>query len=193
MATQRKTPADKKAPAVGGKAVTATSARAWKRAKATEELELPSGNVALVKRPGPALLLQEGFLPDSLSMIVNETIRENKGMKPQDLSEIQNDPDKIVDMLEGIDRMIPMIVVEPPTLFHKTQVLDDEGNPVTKDNGQSKFEDIPGEDRDDDYVYTDDIELDDKMFLFQFAVGGTRSYEQFREEQRVAMGDVPSS
>lgn len=150
----------------------------WKR-QGVEDILLPSGNTAKVRRPGPAALLQNGMMPDSLMPIINESIRTGKGMSPEKSKEMVKDPESIAQMLDGIDRACLKIIVEPKVAYHRRQV------------DSVEWEDIPYGDRDtDEFIYTDEIDLDDKMFLFQFAVGGTRDLETFREQSAASLGDL---
>jgi hypothetical protein len=175
-ASTSKKPAKKRAS--GNPAKSVSTAKGWKRNKG-EELELPSGNVALVKRPGPQALLSKGILPDTLMPIVQQAIKSGKGLRPEDTEAMMKDPEKIVEMLDAMDRLLVEVVVEPTVAYHK-ELIDDE------------WVDIPADERDEDtFVYTDDIDMDDKMFVFQYAVGGTRDLERFRHEHAAGLGNLP--
>lgn len=173
------------------------SARNWKRNKG-EELELPSGNVALVRRPGPAALLSGGVLPDTLMPIVQRAIRSGQGLKPIDEQELMNDPEKIVDALVAIDRLTAVVVAEPKVAFHKHSLKD-----VTPKGTTEKLEDIPEDARNgepcacgethpdpEEVVYTDEVDIDDKLFIFNYAVGGTRDLERFRSQFGTGLGNI---
>lgn len=169
-------------------------ARTWKRNKG-EDLELPSGNTALVKRPGPAALMTQGLLPDELTPIVQEAIRSGKGMKPEKQADLVSDPEKVAAMLEGMDKMMCVVVVEPKVRFHKYQDSD-VLNPEVLDGKVTEDmvgKEIPEDERDEDeFIYTDEVDFEDKMFIFNFAVGGTRDHTRFREELTAGMGDIQS-
>lgn len=166
------------------------SAKTWKRA-GTEEVALPSGNTCVAKRPGPAALLQNGMMPDALLPIVQEGIRSNKGLPPEKTEELLKDPKSLAGMLDAMDKMLVLIVVEPEVKYHRRTVMDPVTNePKRLSNGDEAWETIPEDERDEDLLYTDEVDLEDKTFLFNFAVGGTRDFERFRAEQRAAMGDV---
>lgn len=158
------------ATSVKGKAKTKNT---WKRKKG-EDLELPSGNVALVKRPGMEAFLTEGIIPDSLMGIINDAIAKGRGMSREKMSEVSKDPKMVNDMMDAMDRVLVKVVIEPKVLGHK----DSSGNV------------IPEEARDDDYVYTDDVDFEDKAFIFNYAVGGTRDLERFRSETRASVDAV---
>jgi hypothetical protein len=173
-ASTSKKPAKKRAS--GNPAKSVTTAKGWKRNKG-EELELPSGNVALVKRPGPQALLSKGVMPDTLMPIIQQAIRSGKGLRPEDTDAMLKDPQTILDMLDAMDRLLEEVVVEPKVAYHKREVA---GGWVT----------IPMDERDEDVVYTDDVDEDDKMFVFNYAVGGTRDLERFRSEHAARLGNL---
>lgn len=161
------------------------SAKTWKRNKG-EDLELPSGNVALVKRPGPAAIMSQGLLPDELTAIVQKAIRSGKGLPPEKQAELVNDPEKVSAMLDGMDKMMEIVVLEPKVRYHKIEILDD-GEPT------GKWEVLPEDERnEEEFIYTDEVDFEDKMFIFNFAVGGTRDHARFREELSSGVGDLQS-
>lgn len=153
-----------------------TSASQWKSKSAQGgELKVPSGNVCLVRKPdGMRVFMSKGMIPNSLMPIVQNAIAEGtKGnSKPVDpaklMEEVLSDPQKLADMIGLIDAVVVDTVLEP------------------------KVAAVPEnyDDRDDDVLYVDDIDMDDKMFIFQFAVGGTRDLESFRREQESTMAVV---
>lgn len=158
-----------------------TSAKAWARTHAAAEfdLPLPSGNVARVRRPGPIAILQSGIMPDTLMPIINEAIKRGQGAKIEDAIDLSENPEMLTEILEGMDKALLEIVVEPSVAYHK------------RPTESGDWETIPEEERDlENFVYTDEVDMDDKMFLFNFAVGGTRDLESFREEHAGRMGDV---
>lgn len=143
-----------------------STAAQWK-AKTSQgyELEVPSGNVALVRPVGMQAFLDKGLIPNSLREIALESIKGKKTpeLKIEDLNEEQ-----IRNMMQLFDAVTVYCVLKPEVV---ATPLDDEGVP------------IPSRDREEvDALYVDDVDLQDKMFIFQFACGGTRSVEQFRDE-----------
>jgi hypothetical protein len=171
-----------------------SSAKEWKgkSSSAKIELELPSGNVALVKRPGMPELMSKGAFSDSLLPMVQKAMEQAQGRRgakaaKMDASEIMTDPKKMADAFDSFDRVLVLTVLEPKVLYHRRQTerTDEEGKPV--------WEDIPEEERDEETLYTDDVELDDKMFIFQYVVGGTADLATFRQQQSegvAALSDV---
>lgn len=185
----------------------ATSARNWKK-PSNEELELPSGNVALVKRPGMESLLASGVMPDSLTPIILESIKQAQRGQPQDhkgkggkattpnelspeqMEKLLSDPNALNDIFASFDRVCEMVVVEPAVKYHKVLEVDDNGNPRKDVDGKEVWTIIPHADRDPEILYTDDVDPDDKEFIFQFVVGGSRDLESFRQARSEGMGDL---
>jgi hypothetical protein len=155
------------------------------------DLECPSGQLCLVRRPGVEGLLAAGVLRDidSLTAIVGEAHldrvhpeRKAKGKQPSDhkakekpaktqdeaISELLEDPDKLANVMHTIDRVICHVVVKPE--------VEMTPNDPTR--------------RKDKVIYADMVELEDKMFIFNFAVGGSGDLESFREEFDSAVGSL---
>lgn len=150
------------------------------------ELELPSGNVILAKRVSLPELLASGAFPDSLMSIVSEKIDTATGQKdtpkevdPETVKEMVNDPEKLGELFKAVDKIVPLVVAQPTVKFHQRAV-----------EGSTELETIPDDEREEDVVYTDAVDLMDKMHIFQFAVGGTREVETFRAELASTVADV---
>lgn len=186
-----KTPQDrKKKSGKSGKRQIATAAT-WgsKAATGTFELDLPSGNTILTKRVSLPELLASGAFPDTLMSIVSEKIDTATGQKdtpkeidPEALKGMVNDPEKLSELFTAVDKVVPLVVAEPTVKFHQRKV-----------EGSDELETIPDDEREDDVVYTDAVDLMDKMHIFQFAVGGTREVETFRSELTSAVADISAS
>jgi hypothetical protein len=171
-----------------------STAKAWKR-QSTMELELPSGNVCLVKRPGMEKLLNAGVMPDNLTPIAMAEIKKaQSGGKPdankkegidEDLmSKFLEEDGALEGMFRSFDKATVMCVVEPPVRLHFYTEKDELAGQIPK--GFSVNDDVPEEEREEDILYTDDVDMEDKMFIFQFVVGGSKDIESFRSE----FGDV---
>jgi hypothetical protein len=184
---------------------TPTSAKDWKKASQLEDVELPSGNVAAIKRPGMEALFAAGVLPDELTKIALDQMKQvesgpqdhkKKGkpeapgsIDPKVMEKFLEKEGAISDIFEAFDRVTAMCVVKPRCEFHKRRLVDDEGHQVYEGERQV-WEEIPAEDRDEEVVYTDDVDMDDKTFIFNYVVGGTRDLESFREEYGDALATV---
>lgn len=153
-----------------------TQASQWKKATsgpALQDLKLPSGNTCQVKAVGMRNLLAKGMIPNSLMAQIRQQLEKNsEKMSPAQrekaeaeaarrmMEDISKDPAKIVEVLEVTDLVVLEVVVQPEVL----PAPDDEN------------------DRDPEQLYVDEVDIEDKFFIFNFAVGGTRNTEQFRGE-----------
>lgn len=142
-----------------------------------EDLTVPSGQLCLVRRPGMEGLMKAGVLRnvDSLSQIVNEKhlMRvKGKGKAPAteeiNISSLLGDDTALEEVTNVIDKVVAHCVVKPE--IHRAP------NDVTL--------------RQKGVVYTDMVDLVDKMFIFNFVVGGTRDLESFRNGLDAAVGGV---
>lgn len=156
------------------------TASQWRQKKGAE-LTLPSGNVALVRNPGMHHFLRIGVIPNTLRGIVSEAISGGKAnFQPKDLLKEEEDLDKIFQMLDDV---LVEVVIEPRVKAVPMREVE-EGKKIP----------VPLEDRDQDFIYPDEVDMEDKSFIFQFAVGGTKDLSSFRRQQDQAMDLVrPSS
>lgn len=163
------------------------------------DLLLPSGNICLVRRPGVRGLIKAGLLDslDSLTSLVQADLIDSKDPKKQAQAaqQLMADPDRLEEGLAMIDKAVCFSVVEPK-LLRPIQV-DLRGNPVL--DAEGKEIPLEADDRDPNALYVDDVDEEDKTFIFNFIVGGTRDIEQFRQATQGRMGglsageDVPLS
>lgn len=147
-----------------------TSSTGWKKKSKGEEVVVPSGNTALVKRVSIDVFLRKGVLPNSFMPIIENALKEGKAPEIGDVAS-SLDIDKIEEIMGMYDAVLLHIVIEPHVL------------PVPP----------PEEARDPDGLYVDDVDLEDKVFLFNWAVGGTADVEAFRKEQAANLAIVRSS
>lgn len=131
-----------------------TSAKGWKKSGAT--LVLPSGNVMRLKNPGIMELAHQGLIPNALMATIMESVQ--KGTEPS--AENLMEGLQVTDMFDMMANAIITMAVEP------------EVHPLPEE----------GETRDDELLYIDDIDEVDKLFIWQWATGGTDDVEQFRRE-----------
>lgn len=148
------------------------------------DLTVPSGQLCLVRRPGIEGLLKEGVLRDldSFTALVNKEHVERvkgkkgkpsdrapkKGKTSEDIGELLKDPNKLANVMHTVDRVICHVVVKPAIQMTPN-------DPTSRKVG---------------VVYADMVELVDKMFIFNFVVGGSRDIERFLEESNGALGDL---
>ena len=171
-----------------------TSAQEWRKDRTGKELTLPSGKVCLVRPVGIEAMLSQGQIPNSLLEIVQGALDKGKGKKKEEVdeallfAEVIKDPQKLQDVFRLAD-MITARCVEAPKVRLHTWTQEDvlEGRCPSEDVGVE----IPESKRDPDWLYTDEVDLDDKMFIMQFAMGGTRDLERFRSEAGIDVESVP--
>lgn len=179
------------------------TAATWggRKASSTFDLDLPSGNTVLVKRVDMPTLLASGAFPDTLMAIVSEKIGSATGQEDAPkavdkdaMKDIMGSPEKLGELFAAVDRIIPLVVEQPKVLNHRREVAtaDVAADSKVKVTGAT-WETIPDAEREEDVVYTDMVDLEDKMHIFQFAVGGTRDVEEFREELASTVADVSAS
>jgi len=160
-----------------------TSAQEWKKPKSMP-LDLPSGNTALVKNPGMRAFLEADLLPNSLMPLVTEALERGKPPSREALQGKVQDLDMVQQMLQSIDDITIYCVVEPPVRSDRWTTHDE----VPK--GYQIGEKIPDTLRDEDLLYIDEVDDQDKMYIFNWAVGGTRDLERFREEYEESLAAI---
>jgi hypothetical protein len=135
-----------------------TPAKGWKKAGAV--LTLPSGNTMRLKNPGIMELAHQGLIPNALMATIMTSVQ--KGQEPTADSLMEGV--EVQDMFDMMANAIISMAVEP------------EIHPIPE----------AGEPRDPELLYIDEMDEPDKMFIWQWATGGTDDVEQFRRES----GDV---
>lgn len=153
-----------------------------------EELTLTSGQTCLARKMTIQGVLESGMLAqvDSLTGVVDSYTRKVKGGKgvadgtPVISDDILKDPKALITIIGVVDNLLPHILISPKVLPHWTEQTVG-STKVTKM--------IPAKDRTPDQVYTDQIDLTDKMELFDWALGGLSAFSSFRDK---ADGDVGS-
>lgn len=164
----------------------ASAASAFKK-KVVDNVMLPSGVVAGLRRLGPTVILSSGSIPDSLMSIVQEALKKGGNSKEAEEKlekDLASDPSKIAEMVNSIDEIMPKVFAEPPVLLHRRRVDAGDGTSAPL------WEDIPDEQRDPEQVYTDELELQDKLFVFKYVMGGGSELETFRQQPAAGVGNV---
>ncbi|MGB2791268.1 MAG: hypothetical protein WBC29_01825 [Candidatus Moraniibacteriota bacterium] len=135
------------------------------------DLQVPSGQRCLVRRPGVEGLMRAGVLHDldSLSAIVDQKhIKRVEGRPQVNPESLLKDQRSLDNVLHVADRVVAYVVVRPEVHI------------------------APNDDtlRVAGHVYTDMIDLEDKMFILNFAVGGSSDIAGFRRESNKALGSL---
>lgn len=166
-----------------------TSPDAWVSVEGRGEAEivtLPSGNNARVRRSGPEAFLSQGLIPDTITPIIEKAIKSKKGMRPDQGKKMMEDPKQLGSLMEMMDRTLCYAVIEPRVVMPPAcEVCGDlDTNSAEQHEKQSRddyhpFKPLP---REAGVLYADRVDLNDKMFVLQFTMGGTRDLERFRRE-----------
>jgi hypothetical protein len=169
-----------------------TPATEWKGKVELEgtDLLLPSENVARVRQMTPQAFITSGIIPDPLTAIVRKAIMAKQGLPPSQVQKMVANPEQLKATMEMFDRVLCEVVIAPHV----------EMPPVCIECGEYDTKSTHGEDtheftegpRDPDVLYADTVSLDDKTFIFQWCIGGTRDLERFRRELDTGVGVVPN-
>jgi hypothetical protein len=175
---------------VGEEPITAAELR--ERARG-ELIRMPSGMVARCRRPGMLALLQAGVIPNSLMPIVEYALTAASTGKTVSEGEITSkiEAKMLPDMMTVFDLVARFIVVQPrlrpdpegcgcgairdlidPKPDHKH-----EWKPLPEDRWPETHP-ATGE----ELAYVGWVPEEDKQFLFNYAVGGSRDVDRFRDD-----------
>ena len=175
-----------------------TKASQWKSKNKTgeHELELPSGNTALCRPIAPEAFLTNGMIPEPMMAMVQQAINSKRGLPPAKLNEIATDPKKLASALELFDRALVYCVIEPQVEMPPVCTVEDCGQLYTGGEGvhvdrkHKNFHKYVDAERDPDVLYADVVDLEDKQFIFQWAVGGSSDVNRFRKELATTVGTI---
>lgn len=151
-----------------------TPAGDFKKKMFTDPIELPSGAYMRVKRVGMQALIASGIMPNSLMEIAQLAAAkggEHLAMTPADMSAMLNDTDELNKLTKFIDDVTVAIAYDP-----KVHLVPD-----------NELE------RDDNLLYVDELDPEDKMFLFGLCTDGTMDVAKFRGELATTMDVVRGS
>lgn len=160
-------------------------------------LTTPTGSECDAMRTGVAGLVKAGVLgeADGLTAFVDKRhirrVRGGKGADHEviDVQSLLSDPDQLGKIVMMIDRSLPGILVDPVVRTHFVDLdsADEAGNMTRKLNDDERAAIIK---QDGPVVFTDQIPLEDKMYLFNWSVGGSADAERFLEESSGAVATV---
>lgn len=161
-----------------------TQANEWKsNTDPTEaDVDLPSGNVARLTRPGMEAFIASGAIPNSLLGIVTETLEKAKAGSEMDekdeskvIETLTQDPTKLADVFKLVDSVCLQVIKAPKVAMPPTSA-------EVEANVENSTIECDAQGRRVDTVYLDRVDLADKFFIFNYAVGGTSQLEPFRAE-----------
>jgi hypothetical protein len=184
--------------------------QSWKKEK-FHDLELPSGNVCQVRRPGVQGLIKAGVLEsmDVLTGLVQQTtLPKAEGKVVVDKDKMMQNPDSVRSMIDILDDIV-LYAVNRPAVLDKywryqgddetaphydpqkagERVLDSNNKPI-EIKAKDRLQDDEADEDADPIIYVDEVDLEDKMFLMNYVVGGSRDLAQFRAATQEALGGV---
>lgn len=174
-ASAKRATAEPMAESTNGENASQYGQRVWGKQQVeigAHELQLPSGELILMHRPGVEGLMAAGVLHnvDSLSAIVdNKHLKRVKGKPEVDVESLMKDEKNLTNLFHTIDRITCHCVIQP-------KVLMTPNDPTNRKTG--------------DHIYADQVPLEDKLFILNYVVGGSSNLEQFRRETAMAVGDL---
>lgn len=145
------------------------------------DLEVPSGAMCQVRRPGPVGLITAGLLDDIdiIGSVVqtdhvdrvegrarpSEEDEETKRLRMA--QELMGNKDHLLKATRLIEGIVCHVVVQPE--LHPS---------------------VPPEERDPERIYIDSVDFEDQVFIFQFAIGGSADIATFRQEFGKTVGSL---
>lgn len=146
-------------------------AAAFKKRRQGVDLKLPSELWVKARRVDLAAFLRTGNIPNPLMEVVNEALQKGQKTDVNKMVGVEDgavDLEMVNDMYNMVDKIVVASIVSP------------------------QVHEVPpeGEDRDDDLLYTDEVEDEDKMFVYQWATGGTSNVAQFRREAAATLAPL---
>lgn len=149
-------------------------------------------NVCKVRIMDPVAMLAAGLLDDfdELTKISALKMQEVDGRSVPTADSIQQlagMTDTLNSGLILVDRLVEATVVEPKVVWPVHR--DRDGKPV-RDKESGEWLMLGPDERDPEVLYCDDVDLEDRLYILQWAVGGTSDPEQFRKEYQGLLGSV---
>lgn len=156
-----------------------TPASEWKKAVqlTLQDVELPSGHTCQVKAVGMETLIKKGMIPNDLLGIIQKALDNNQGKKNEALKKLEQQ--KLLDELLE-DRAKLSAVFDLADVITVECVVQPKVLPAPEHS----------ENRDPELLYVDEVDMEDKMFIFNFVVGGTKKVGEFREELASTVGNT---
>lgn len=160
-----------------------STAQQWRKSR-TNELPLPSGNVALLRKPDLREFLEKGSVPDSLQSVVQATIqgKDQQEIQEEEKKRVEEDADALSGYLDFMDFVVLRSVVKPPLAPAPVYTQEDD---CTEEMVGTR---IPLDDRDQSTLYIDEVDFEDKVAIFEFAIGDHVKMEPFRGEEGESVG-----
>lgn len=163
----------------------------------TQNITTPSGSECTAERVGMTGLVKAGVLTEGdtlTSLVDSKHVRRVRGGKNADhdtidVMSLAKDPEALGRVVMLVDRVMPFVIQDPVVRLHFVDLdKPDEGGNVTRrltEDERSAEVEITGP-----CVWTDQIPLEDKMFVFNWAVGGSADAGRFLDQSEGAVAGV---
>lgn len=160
-----------------------------------QDLECPSGQLCQVRQPGVQHLIAAGVIDgiDTITAMIDQKHIKRVSGKAKtdgikngtvmpdgsvvDGNSMLEDPEQLGRVFRLIDKVVCHMVVQPTIL-------------ATPEDSQTRM--TPDVVTSQGKVYADMVDLVDKMYIFQYAVGGGTDLEQFRKQFKQGVGGMAS-
>lgn len=135
-----------------------------------QDLELPSGQLCLAQRPGPEGLMAAGLLDDldMLATVLPKVMGGKSGKKDFDATQVLKNPEMLRQAMRLMDRVVVHVVIKP-------ELSPEPEDPADRELGK---------------IYPSSVSMEDKTFIFNWAVGGTRNLQSFRQQLEESVAGV---
>lgn len=191
MATPKKT-AQKRAsgnPAKRAEAQAHSSSVAdFKKRRQGTLLTLPSSLTMTCRRVELTTFIKQGSIPNDLMPIIDQALNKGQEVKVEEMISKDGhvDLDMVNDMYSMVNAVVCQVSVEPKVSPIPTQEDVEQWNAQHPEETVEDPEDL----RDDGLLYVDEVDDEDKMFLFQWSIGGTSDLAQFRQGLEADLGSL---
>lgn len=137
-----------------------------------QDLELPSGQLCLAQRPGPEGLMAAGLLDDldMLATVLPKVMGGKAAKKDLDATQVMRNPEMLRQAMRLMDRVVVHVVIKP-------ELSPEPADPADRELGK---------------IYPSSVSMEDKTFIFNWAVGGTRNLQSFRQQLEESVAGVES-
>jgi hypothetical protein len=141
-----------------------------------EDLPLPSGQLCLARRVGLEGLMRAGIIHDidPLMGLVQQHQDRVQGKETEDaqaqMIALMRDDDKMSSLFHLLDRILCHVVIKPAVQMAPNDI-------TLRERG---------------VVYSDTVQMEDKMYIMSWAIGGADAVAGFREEYEKLVGGVQS-
>jgi hypothetical protein len=152
-------------------------------------LTLPSGVRVRAVSPGMSAFITRGLIPNPLLQVIQESLDTGKDVDAERLMKEEDgevNHERMAELMGLVDSVTCEVMVEPKCYRVPTEKDLRVWNQQHPDDRKKNPEDL----RSPQKLYVDEVDDLDKMFLWQWSVGGTEKLSQFREELEADLGTV---